>query len=223
MEKITVTKIKICGNTNPEDAVLAAKLGADYLGLIFAESKRKIDIDTAKQIIAAVPNFKNFVGVFMNQPKQEVLEIAEATGIRILQFHGDEPSLYCQSFTDKSYQVIKTFRIKDAMSLKRMDEYNGFAFLFDTFVKEEGGGSGKVFDWNLIENKPFVHDMLFLAGGLNPENVKAAIEKIHPYAVDVASGIESAPGKKDPEKLKRFIQTVKEAGLSHAQKPSIRS
>lgn len=218
-----MTQIKICANTNPEDAALAASLGADYLGLIFAESKRKITVETAKAIIQAVPNFKNFVGVFMNQPKNEVQEIAEAVGIRILQFHGDEPSLYCQSFTEKGYKVIKTFRIKDSMSLKRIDEYNVFAFLFDTFVKEEGGGTGKVFDWNLIEDKPFIHEQLFLAGGLNPENVRAAIEKIRPYAVDVASGVENAPGKKDPEKLKKFIQAVKEAGLSHAQKPSIRS
>ena len=217
-----MTKIKICGNTNPEDADLAVKLGADYLGLIFAESKRKIDIDTAKKIIQSTPEFKNYVGVFMNQPKNEVQEIAEATGIRILQFHGDEPALYCKSFTDKGYQVIKTFHIKDDMSLKRLDEYNVFAFLFDTFAKEEGGGTGKVFDWNLIEDKPFVHDMLFLAGGLNPDNVKAAIQKIHPYAVDVASGVEREPGKKDPEKLKLFIQAVKEAGQPHAQKPSVR-
>lgn len=218
-----MTQIKICANTNPEDAALAASLGADYLGLIFAESKRKITVETAKAIIQAVPNFKNFVGVFMNQPKNEVQEIAQAAGIRILQFHGDEPSLYCQSFTEKGYKVIKTFRIKDSMSLKRIDEYNVFAFLFDTFAKEEGGGTGKVFDWNLIEDKPFIHEQLFLAGGLNPENVRAAVEKIRPYAVDVASGVESAPGKKDPEKLKKFIQAVKEAGLPHAQKPSIRS
>lgn len=218
-----MTQVKICGNTNPEDAKLAAELGADYLGLIFADSKRKIDVETAKKIVQAVPHFKNFVGVFMNQPKNEVQAAAEAAGIRILQFHGDEPSLYCQSFTDKGYKVIKTFRIKDAMSLKRIDEYNLFAFLFDTFVKEEGGGTGKVFDWNLIEDKPFIHEQLFLAGGLNPENVKAAIDKVRPYAVDVASGVESAPGKKDPEKLKKFIQAVKEAGLPHAQKPSVRS
>lgn len=218
-----MTEVKICGNTNLEDVKLAADLGADYLGLIFADSKRKIDVETGKKIVQGAPRFKNFVGVFMNQPKNDVQAIAEAAGIRILQFHGDEPSLYCQSFTDKGYKVIKTFHIKDAMSLKRIDEYNVFAFLFDTFVKEEGGGTGKVFDWNLIEDKPFIHEQLFLAGGLNPENVREAIDKIRPYAVDVASGVESAPGKKDPEKLKKFIQAVKEAGLPHAQKPSIRS
>lgn len=217
-----MTQIKICGNTNPEDAQLAVKLGADYLGLIFAESKRKIDVETAKRIMQAAPDFKNFVGVFMNQPKNEVQAIAEALGLKFLQFHGDEPSLYCQSFTDKGYQIIKTFRIKDEMSIKRIDEYNVFAFLFDTFSKEESGGTGKTFDWNLICDKPFVHDRLFLAGGLNPDNVRAAIEKIHPYAVDVASGVEKEPGKKDPEKLKLFIQNVREAGSIHAQKPSIR-
>ncbi len=215
-----MTKVKICGNTNPEDAKLAATLGADYLGLIFAESKRKIDITTAKLIVQALPNFHNFVGVFMNQPKDEVEKTANAVGLKILQFHGDEPSLYCRSFMDKGFQVIKTFRIKEAMSLKRIDEYDVTAFLFDTY-SSEGGGSGKTFDWSLIQDKPFVHEKLFLAGGLNVDNVRAGIDKIKPYAVDVASGVEKEPGRKDPAKLKNFISLVKENKPLHAQKPSI--
>ncbi len=220
MEK-SVTKVKICGNTNPEDAKLAASLGADYLGLIFAESKRKITHETAQKIMRALPDFKNFVGVFMNQPKKEAEEIIKKTGIKILQFHGEETALYCSSFMGKGVQVIKTFRIKDEMSLKRIDEYDVTSFLFDTYSKDEGGGSGKTFDWSLICDRPYVHEKLFLAGGLNPENVCGAIRQIHPYAVDVASGVEKAPGIKDPEKLKRFMQQVQEA--CHAQKPPVRS
>ena len=218
-----MTQVKICGNTNVEDVKLAASLGADYLGMIFAESKRKIDLVTAKGLIAALPHFGNFVGVFYNQPKQEVQATAKKLGLRILQFHGDEPALYCRSFIDQGYQVIKTFRIKDAMSLKRLDEYNVTAFLFDTFSKDEKGGSGKTFDWNLIEDRPFVHEKLFLAGGLNPQNVKAAIEKIRPYAVDVASGVEVRAGKKDPALLEAFIQIAKGKKVQNAAKGTLHS
>ncbi len=221
MEK-SMTRIKICGNTSLEDAKLAAGLGADYLGLIFAESKRKITTEKAREIIQAMPIFKNFVGVFMNQPKKDVETIAKETGIRILQFHGDETSLYCHYFMEQGYQVIKTFRIKDAMSLKRLDEYNVTSFLFDTYSKDEGGGTGTTFDWSLVCDRPHVCDKLFLAGGLNSENVMTAIAQVNPYAVDVASGVEKSPGVKDPAKLALFIQKVQEASRTHAQKPPVR-
>lgn len=202
--------VKICGNTNLRDAQLAEQLGADYLGLIFSESKRRVDVPTAHSILKAMPEFKNFVGVFVNQPKKEVETIVKQTGIRILQFHGDETALYCQHFMDLGTQVIKTFRVKDAMSLKRIDEYNVTAFLLDTYSKEASGGTGIPFDWNLLENRPFLHDKLFLAGGLNVHNLEAAIQKLSPYAVDVASGVEKEPGKKDPALLEEFIRIAKE-------------
>jgi phosphoribosylanthranilate isomerase len=211
-----MTKVKICGNTNIEDARLAAELGADYLGFIFAESKRKISIPTAREIMQTLRSFKNFVGVFFNQPKKEVENIAGELALKTLQFHGEETALYCQSFADKGYEVIKTFRIKDSMSLKRLDEYNVSAFLFDTFSKEESGGTGKTFDWNLIEDRPFLHEKLFLAGGLNILNLEQAIHKIHPFAVDVASGVEKQPGKKDPELLEQFIRIAKKTSSQHA-------
>jgi len=203
-------KVKICGNTRVEDARLAASLGADYLGVIFAESKRRVSTETAQSIIQALSDFKNFVAVFSNQPKDEVERIVHDLGIRILQFHGEETALYCQYFMDKGYEVIKTFRIKDRMSLKRIDEYNVSAFLFDTYASEAKGGTGLPFDWNLIEDRPFVHEKLFLAGGLNVRNVRKAIQKIRPFAVDVASGVEKGPGEKDPKLLEEFIRIVKE-------------
>jgi phosphoribosylanthranilate isomerase len=213
-----MTKVKICGNTNPEDARLAVELGADYLGFIFAESKRKIALATALRIMEAVPYFKNFVGVFLNQPKPVVESIAGELGIRILQFHGDETALYCQYFVNKGYEVIKTFHIKDAMSLKRLDQYNVGAFLFDTFSKEEAGGTGIPFNWNLIEDRPYVHERLFLAGGLKVSNLREALLKIRPYAVDVASGVEKEAGKKDPALLEEFIQIAKsEHGKNETQ------
>lgn len=217
-----MTRVKICGNTNLEDAKLAAELGADYLGFIFAESKRKIDPSIAKSIVKEMPRFKNFVGVFCNQPKGTVESIARELRLKFLQFHGEETARYCQSFQDQGYEVIKTFRIKDSMSLKRLDEYNVSAFLFDTFSREESGGTGRSFDWGLIADRPFVHEKLFLAGGLNPGNLREAIIKIRPFAVDVASGVEKSPGKKDPALLEQFIRIVKEGKTQHARKSSLR-
>lgn len=204
-----MTQVKICGNTNPEDVKLALRFGADYLGLIFAESKRKIDLQRAKEIMAAAPDFGGFVGVFLNQSKEEVQGVLEATGLRFVQFHGDETARYCSWFMEQGYQVIKTFHIKDEMSLKRIDEYDVFAFLMDTYTTSKKGGSGQTFDWNLLADKPFLHDRLFLAGGLNVENLQSAIDAVHPFAVDVASGVEKEPGRKDPDLLKQFIEIAK--------------
>lgn len=203
-------KVKICGNTRAEDVRHAVSWGADYLGLIFTESKRRVPIETAQTLIQAVPDFRNFVGVFSNQPKEEVERIAQSLGIRILQFYGDETALYCHSFMKKGYEVIKTFRIKDRMSLKRIDEYNVSAFLFDTFSQEGRGGGGIPFDWELIEDKPYVHEKLFLAGGLKVNNLRKAIQKVRPFAVDVASGVEKSPGVKNPELVEEFIRIAKE-------------
>lgn len=205
-----MTKVKICGNTNPMDAQLAVQYGADYLGLIFAESKRKIDIRIAGEIIESLPYFKNIVGVFLNQPKKEVESIVRELGINLLQFHGDETSLYCQHFMDRGFKVIKTFRIKDAMSLKRIEEYDVAYYLFDTYSKDSSGGTGLTFDWTLIQSHAYIAERLFLAGGLNIHNVQNAVHMNKPYAVDVASGVEAEPGKKDLILLEKFIRLVKE-------------
>lgn len=202
-------KVKICGNTNVGDAVKAKALGADFLGFIFCESKRKITPDQAQEIMSGVGKFDQFVGVFANQTKEEVEAIAKKLGLKWLQFHGDETSRYCQYFMDKKYHVIKTFRIKDLMSLKRIDEYNVSAFLFDTYSREQLGGTGKTFDWNLIAEKSHVREKLFLAGGLTVLNLDAAIKQVHPYAVDVASGVEKSPGSKDHQLLEQFIALAK--------------
>jgi phosphoribosylanthranilate isomerase len=205
-----MTRVKICGNTDYENARLAIDLGADYLGFIFApSSKRVITPEKVGEILLKLPDFRNIVGVFCNQPKKEVEQIAAHLGLKFLQFHGEETALYCESFMEKGFEVIKTFHVKDAMSLKRIDEYNVSAFLFDTYSHSEKGGSGVSFDWSIIEDKPYVHDKLFLAGGLNPENVTEAIGKIHPFAVDVASGVESGTGAKDPHRLQAFIERAK--------------
>ena len=210
-----MTKVKVCGNTQPEDIKLAVELGVDYLGFIFTESKRKVTLEQAKAMMQAAPNFKNYVGVFSNQPKQEVEFVARKLGLKFLQFHGEETARYCHYFMNHGFEVIKTFRIKDARSLKRIDEYNVSYFLFDTYDEVQKGGTGRPFDWNLIEDRPYVHEKLFLSGGLNPENIKNAIKKIHPAVLDVSSGVELSPGKKDPLKMKEFIRVAKESSLAH--------
>jgi phosphoribosylanthranilate isomerase len=202
-------RVKICANTNAADAIMAKELGVDYLGLIFSESKRKISISQAMEIMGAVGSFQNFVGVFANQPKEEVESIARQLGFKWIQFHGDETSRYCRYFSDRQFQVIKSFRIKDVMSIKRLDEYNVAAFLFDTYSREETGGTGKTFDWSIIEDKPFVHEKLFLAGGLTVHNLSKAIQQVNPYAVDVASGVEKSPGIKDHALMEQFIAIAK--------------
>lgn len=205
-----MTRVKICGNTNYEDARLAIDLGADYLGFIFVpNTKRVLTLEKAAGILEKLPGFENTVGVFCNQPKKEVEEIAKRLGFKYLQFHGEETALYCESFMRAGFAVIKTFHVKDAMSLKRLDEYNVSAFLFDTYAATEKGGTGVPFRWDIIEDRPYVHDKLFLAGGLNVQNVREALEQVRPFAVDVASGVETAPGVKDPKLLKSFIKTVK--------------
>lgn len=202
------TKVKICGNTSVEDAAIAAELGADYLGFIFTESKRQITPQKALEIIQELPNFSNFVGVFFNQPREEVLKIAEQLRLPYLQFHGSEPALYCDYFKNLGYSIIKSFRIRDEFSLRRIGEYNADAFLFDTWSKNEKGGTGQAFDWNLVPKNSFILEKLFLAGGLTPKNVRSAVQTVKPFAVDVASGVESSPGKKNQALLKAFFEEV---------------
>ena len=202
-------KVKICGNTNAKDARLALDYGADYLGLIFAESKRKISLETALAIRSELTTFENFVGVFSNQPKADVERIAADLKISHLQFHGDETALYCRSFSDKGFKVIKTFHVRDARSLKRIEEYDTEYFLLDTYHAQERGGTGVSFDWRLLEEGNLMHERLFLAGGLNCGNIAQAIQKGRPFAVDVASGVEASPGQKSPELLENFIRLAK--------------
>ncbi len=204
-------KVKVCGNTNAGDVIKAKELGADFLGFIFCESKRKISTDQAAEIISKAGAFDQYVGIFANQSKDDVEAVVRKLNFKWIQFHGDETSRYCQYFMDKQYNVIKTFRIKDLMSLKRIGEYDVSAFLFDTYSREQLGGTGKTFDWSIIAGQPNVREKLFLSGGLNVQNLKAAIDQVNPYAVDVASGVEKSPGVKDYQLLEQFISIAKES------------
>jgi phosphoribosylanthranilate isomerase len=206
-------RIKICGITNLDDALLAADLGADALGFIFyPPSQRAIGADAARAIIAQLPPFVTTVGVFVDEDAATVKELAGAVGLDWLQLHGQETPEYCRSL---GCRAIKGFRIRDENSLADLAAYRGAvqALLLDTYKKGQVGGTGETFNWELAKEAK-QYGPIILAGGLTPENVTQAIAAVQPQAVDVASGVEAAPGKKDPEKLKAFFAAIKGAGIS---------
>lgn len=206
MQKLSGTKIKICGITNLEDASLAAELGADALGFIFYRgSKRYVDLEVAADIILRMPPFLTKVGVFVNQELDEILDIVEKTGINAAQLHGDETPEFCSSL---NCTVIKAIRVKDSSDLENLAQYPVQAILLDTYSDVEYGGTGKSFDWEILDNYS-IPENIILSGGLNPDNVAEAVRVVKPYAVDVSSGVEAEPGKKDHEKLKKFIEAIK--------------
>lgn len=201
-----MTKIKICGITNLEDALLATELGADALGFIFVPSSpRAVTPDAAKDIIAQLPPFVTKAGVFVNSSIEEILRIQQLCGLDVLQLHGDETPDFCRKLRGK---IIKVIRVKDEASLTPMKDYHPGAFLLDTYQAGKPGGTGEIFNWELAV-KAKQYGKIILSGGLNPENVQQAILQVHPYAVDVASGVESAPGRKDHQRLRDFIKNVK--------------
>lgn len=197
-----MVKIKICGITNFEDAITAVKLGADFIGFVFAPSPRRITPETARAIISQLSDEVVTVGVFTAESAGQVKGIADYCRLGWLQFHGDEPPDYCRLFSQK---VIKAVRVRDRDSLKSLTDYKVDAFLLDTYREDKFGGTGEVFDWKIaLEAKRY--GQIFLSGGLDPENVAEAIKMARPYGVDVSSGIESKPGKKDIDKMRAFIE-----------------
>jgi phosphoribosylanthranilate isomerase len=195
-----------------EDALLAAGAGADALGFIFYEkSPRFIAPKEARSIVAALPPFITPVGVFVDEEAGRVKEIAGEVGLFAVQLHGSETPTYCASLR---ISVIKAFRVRGPEDIPALGDYSSVvsALLLDAYKKGEMGGTGEVFDWDLAVRarehaggRPII-----LSGGLTPENVAAALLKVRPYAVDVSSGVETAPGKKDAEKVREFIRRAKE-------------
>ncbi|MEN9460412.1 MAG: N-(5phosphoribosyl)anthranilate isomerase [Pseudomonadota bacterium] len=198
------TRVKICGITRIEDALYAANLGADAIGLVFyAPSPRAVHIAQAREIVQALPPFVSTVGLFVNAEVAEIQETLQAVPLDLLQFHGEESPEYCVQF-NRPY--IKAIRMQASTDLAQLaQEYaTAQALLLDTYVAGVQGGTGIAFDWRQVPrefSKP-----LILAGGLNPENVQAAISQVRPYAVDVSGGVEASKGIKDPEKLIAFMR-----------------
>lgn len=200
-------RVKICGITNVDDALLAAEFGADALGFIFAESPRRVTPTIASEVIKKLPPFISKVGVFVDEDKEVVSEIAFACGLDTLQFHGREAPAYCARFREKGAKVIKAVRVKNKESLEHLSRYSVDAFLLDTHVEGMPGGTGLTFDWELaLQAREY--GPIILSGGLNPENVAEAIRTVRPVAVDVSSGVEKRTGKKDSDKLRVFFEEV---------------
>ncbi|MCK4851778.1 MAG: phosphoribosylanthranilate isomerase [Candidatus Omnitrophica bacterium] len=213
-----MVRVKICGLTNAEDAVRSCQYGADLLGFIFAKgSPRTVEPDTAKGIIHQLPAHIGKTGLFKDTALDEVRECVLFCGLDHVQLHGDESPEYCAELkrtlrgTVDGFRIIKTFKVKDRILGGPLDEYVDADYvLFDTFHPEMMGGTGSRFDWGVL--KDFRSDMpFFLAGGLTPQNVAGAVRTVHPYGVDVASGVEISAGKKDENKLKEFIQNARNA------------
>ena len=201
-----MTRVKVCGITTLEDALRAADLGADALGFIFyPKSPRYIVPQDAAEIIRNLPPFIASVGVFVDSPYEEVDSIAAECSLTAVQLHGKETPEFCGQFRTR---VIKAFRVRDAQLPPEIDHYRTHAILLDTFVEGSHGGTGKTFSWEAaLEAKKF--GRIILAGGLNCENIRSAVETVRPYAVDVSSGVEMAPGKKDPKLLAAFLKKAK--------------
>ncbi len=209
--------IKICGITNLEDALKATDLGADALGFVFYEkSPRKMAKEKAKEIIDKIQDTRYKiqtitrravkVGLFVDELEEKVSEIASYCNFDILQFHGDETPDYCKKFPQK---IIKAFRIKDKESLANIPKYEVDYYLLDAYSEVAPGGTGRTFNWDLAREAKKFGRPIILSGGLNPENIIEALGRVSPFGVDVSSGVEASPGKKDLKKLKEFITKVR--------------
>ncbi|MCZ7525729.1 MAG: phosphoribosylanthranilate isomerase [Acidimicrobiia bacterium] len=197
--------VKVCGITNEEDALLAVALGADALGFVFAPgSRRQVTADTARDIVRRLPHGVVTVGVFRDERPERVVEIVHRVGLTGAQLHGREPISEVRWVRQRVQFVIQAFQAGDPALAAAA---NGPADI--VLVDSAQPGSGKVFDWSLAEGVPGGVRLL-LAGGLNPDNVQEAVRRVRPWGVDVSTGVESAPGRKDPRKLRRFLEATKE-------------
>ena len=201
---------KICGITNLSDAQAAAVHGAAAIGFIFYEkSSRAISIEDAKFISGHLSNDISKVGVFVNHDKAFIEEAIRSVSLNIIQLHGDETPGFCNQF---DVPVLKALRIKDKASLSVMDQYNVAGFLLDTFSTKQYGGTGETFDWSLLNGK--LETPIILSGGLNPDNILDAIDTVNPAAIDVNSGVEISPGKKDHQKINLLFKNLKNTNTS---------
>jgi phosphoribosylanthranilate isomerase len=212
-----VVKTKICGITKIEDALSAVEAGADALGFVFFEkSPRNISPEQAAGIIRRLPPFVQTVGLFVNEELSVINRIADQCGLDVVQLHGDETPQFC---TAVKRRVIKAFRVKDSSCLDRIVQYEVSACLLDAWSPAAYGGTGETFNWE-IAAAAAADNCIILAGGLTPDNVAEAVKSVRPYAVDVSSGVESAPGIKDREKIFNFIRNARNAAEQNSTQNS---
>ncbi|HEY3308914.1 MAG TPA: phosphoribosylanthranilate isomerase [Desulfuromonadaceae bacterium] len=201
-----MVKVKICGITNLEDALAAATAGADALGFVFhPASPRYISPEQAAAIIRHLPPFVQTVGLFVDENPETVNAIANQCGLDIIQLHGDESPGYCSEIQRR---VIKAFRVKNITSIDKIKNYRVAACLLDAWSPAAHGGTGTTFNWEIAASAA-TSERIILAGGLTPENVAAAVQRVRPYAVDISSGVEFEPGKKDPAKISLLLNALK--------------
>jgi phosphoribosylanthranilate isomerase len=201
-----MTKIKICGITNLNDAKIAVDYGADAIGFVFAESVRQVNREKVKALVQKLPPFVTFVGLFVNETAKNIENICRYCGLNAVQLHGNEPPGFLDKL--KRYKVIKAFRIKNERDINPINKYKSDAVLLDGYAENKMGGSGAAFDWKIVK-KVKTSSPIIIAGGLTHVNVSRAIKIANPYGVDVSSGVEIRPGKKDRQLIKKFIDAVK--------------
>jgi phosphoribosylanthranilate isomerase len=205
-----MARVKLCGITRHEDAELAASLDAWAIGFnLWPGSKRAADPGVAAGIARELHRKAEFVGVFVNQPLDEIERYADAIGLTYVQLHGDEGPSFCSAVAQRTgCRVIKAAKVRHAADLRDLERFHTDLHLLDAHVPGMAGGTGQTWDWSLLAGRrskiPFL-----LSGGLTPENVAAAIDAVHPWGVDVASGTEAAPGVKDPAKLEAFLEATR--------------
>jgi phosphoribosylanthranilate isomerase len=200
-------KVKICGITNYEDAIAAADMGADMLGFNFyPKSPRYLTPHDAEKIIDRLPGFVDIVGLFVNDPFERIEQVIDQCRLDWVQFHGDEPPEFTEQFNTFNVRTIKALRVKDKNDIKQAEKYFTDVILLDAFNPKKYGGTGLVFDWNIIGN---ISKRVFLAGGITAENVTKAVN-LGIYGIDVCSGIESKPGKKDHAKMRKLFDKIRE-------------
>jgi len=208
-----MTLVKVCGITNLEDAIMSADAGADALGFNFYRpSPRYLEPAVCGSIVAKLPRAISKVGVFVNATVDEILQTQAAAGIETIQLHGDEGADFVSDLKNRTNSIIiKVVRMSPGSYFPGQLYKDADAFLLDVFDPNLFGGVGKTADWDIAAEVRRSVRRLYLAGGLDPNNVGAAVEKVRPYAVDAASGLESEKGKKDPEKVIAFVRNAKNA------------
>ncbi len=201
------TRVKICGITNEDDARVAVEAGADALGFVFFEgSPRCLELERARAIIETVPPFVSKVGVFVNAPLEQILGTVCGCGLDTVQLHGEETPKFAASVTFAA--CYKAFRVQHAGALIELTAYRTCGWLLDGYVAGQRGGTGASFDWDIAQTASKLGRPVILAGGLTHENVESAVRRVRPYAVDVSSGVESSPGRKDESKVRWFVEAA---------------
>ncbi|MSU62392.1 MAG: phosphoribosylanthranilate isomerase [Pedosphaera sp.] len=204
-------RVKICGITSVRDALAAVEAGADALGFMFYEpSPRFVSTHAAAEIIRELPPFIAKVGVLVDAGQETIQHVIDVCGIDTLQFHGEESPKFCRHF---GLKTIKAFRVRGPEVLEQVKHYEAVAWLLDSFVPGALGGTGATFNWDIASDATALSPRVILAGGLTPENVAEAVRRVRPFGIDVSSGVESAPGRKDADKLRTFIAAAKSANL----------